>query len=122
VRDILERNVFRWEGEYWTIVFDGQTIRVRDGRGIRHLAALIARPWDHVPAVELHVPTIPTSPKRQPPTPEKARIAVTKAIKAAIDRIAVVHASLGEHFATTIRRGYLCRYVPDRRYPIHWEQ
>jgi tetratricopeptide (TPR) repeat protein len=43
-------NVFRREGDYWTIVFDGQTTRVRDLMGIRYLARLLA-----VPGRELHV-------------------------------------------------------------------
>ncbi|HET6952434.1 MAG TPA: hypothetical protein VFI47_18785 [Acidimicrobiales bacterium] len=37
-------NVFRREGDYWTIVFDGCTVRVRDLKGMRHLARLLAEP------------------------------------------------------------------------------
>jgi tetratricopeptide (TPR) repeat protein len=34
----------RREGDYWTVVFDGRTVRVRDTRGMRHLARLLAEP------------------------------------------------------------------------------
>ena len=34
--------VFRRDGDYWTVVFDGQTTLVRDLKGMRHLARLLA--------------------------------------------------------------------------------
>jgi tetratricopeptide (TPR) repeat protein len=37
-------NVFRREGDYWSVIFDGQTVRVRDIKGMRHLARLLADP------------------------------------------------------------------------------
>jgi tetratricopeptide (TPR) repeat protein len=37
-------NVFRQEGDYWTVTFDGHTVRVRDTKGMRHLARLLADP------------------------------------------------------------------------------
>jgi tetratricopeptide (TPR) repeat protein len=51
-RTILERievvtsptNVFRREGDYWSVVFDGRTVRVRDLKGMRYLAQLLAHP------------------------------------------------------------------------------
>jgi hypothetical protein len=52
---------------------------------------------------------------------ERARIAATKAIKAALDKIAAAHPLLGRHLAATIRRGYFCVYLPDPRRPIVWE-
>jgi hypothetical protein len=51
---------------------------------------------------------------------ERARVAVTKAIKSALDKIAAEHAELGLHLAATIRRGYYCAYLPDPRHPIAW--
>ena len=38
------RAVFRREGEYWSIIYEGQSIRVRDAKGLRYLAVLLARP------------------------------------------------------------------------------
>ena len=37
-------NVFRREGDYWLVVFDGDTVRVRDLKGMRYLARLLADP------------------------------------------------------------------------------
>ena len=43
-------DVFRREGDYWSVVFDGQTVRVRDLKGMHYLARLLAEPGR-----ELHV-------------------------------------------------------------------
>jgi hypothetical protein len=37
-------NVFRREGDYWSLVFEGRTVRVRDLKGMRYLARLLADP------------------------------------------------------------------------------
>ncbi len=37
-------NVFRREGDYWSVIFDGHTAHVRDLKGMRHLARLLADP------------------------------------------------------------------------------
>jgi len=37
-------NMFRREGDYWSVVFEGRTVRVRDLKGIRYLALLLADP------------------------------------------------------------------------------
>jgi hypothetical protein len=34
--------VFRREGEYWSVMFEGRSVRVRDSKGMRYLAALLA--------------------------------------------------------------------------------
>jgi tetratricopeptide (TPR) repeat protein len=39
-----ETNVFRREGDYWSVVFEGCTVRVRDLKGMRYLAQLLAHP------------------------------------------------------------------------------
>jgi non-specific serine/threonine protein kinase len=52
---------------------------------------------------------------------EHARIAVTKAIKAALEKIAGRHPELGAHLSATIRRGNACAYLPDPRIRIDWE-
>ena len=43
-------NVIRREGDYWSVTFDGHTVRIRDLKGIRYLARLLASPGR-----ELHV-------------------------------------------------------------------
>ena len=46
-------SVFRREGEYWTVSFDGDAARIRDSKGVRHLAILLERPGAEVHALEL---------------------------------------------------------------------
>jgi hypothetical protein len=36
--------VFRREGEYWTIAYEGALFRLRDGKGLRYLAHLLSHP------------------------------------------------------------------------------
>jgi tetratricopeptide (TPR) repeat protein len=41
-------NVLHREGDYWAVTFDGTTVRVRDAKGMRYLARLLAEPGrDH---------------------------------------------------------------------------
>jgi hypothetical protein len=51
---------------------------------------------------------------------ERARVAVTRAIRQAVGRIAVHHPQLGEHLERTIRTGTYCAYFPDPRAPARW--
>jgi hypothetical protein len=37
-------NMFRREGDYWSVVFEGRTVRMRDLKGMRYLARLLAHP------------------------------------------------------------------------------
>ena len=37
-------NIFRREGDYWSVAFDGQTVHVRDLKGMHYLALLLADP------------------------------------------------------------------------------
>ena len=37
-------DVFRREGDYWTVIFGGRTVRMRDLQGMRYLARLLAEP------------------------------------------------------------------------------
>jgi hypothetical protein len=39
-----ETHVFRREGEYWSVVFEGRTVRVRDLKGMRYLSQLLTHP------------------------------------------------------------------------------
>ena len=36
--------MFRREGDYWSVIFDGHTAHVRDLKGMRHVARLLAEP------------------------------------------------------------------------------
>lgn len=186
------------EGDYWTVTFAGTTIRVRDLKGIHHLARLLA-----APGRELHVLDLVTADEPRPPTTtgparlrgelgtfddagemldreartayqrrlaeidddiddarsagdlhratqaeverdflvqelsrafgiggrsrkagaasERARVAVTRALRAALHRIAEHHETLGQHLDHAVRTGTYCSYEPDPRAPVHWQ-
>jgi hypothetical protein len=121
-----ETALLRQEGEYWTLGFAGQVVRLRDTRGVRYLAALLRAPGKRLSAVDLRlaagggVPLVERA-TEDDATDEGARLAVTKGIKNALSRIASVHPELGDHLTVAVRRGYFCSYVPDPRHPITWE-
>jgi tetratricopeptide (TPR) repeat protein len=52
---------------------------------------------------------------------ERARLSVTRAIRAALARIAEQSPALGRHFDATIKTGTFCSYNPDPRVPMSWE-
>ncbi len=52
---------------------------------------------------------------------ERARTAVTKAIRGAIRRIAAESPALGHHLLRSVRTGLLCAYEPDPTHPVCWE-
>jgi len=41
-RPAASANAFRREGDYWSVYFDGQTVHVRDLKGMQYLARLFA--------------------------------------------------------------------------------
>jgi hypothetical protein len=49
----VSRNLFRREGEYWTVGYEGAVVRLRDAKGLRHLARLLAQPGREFHVVEL---------------------------------------------------------------------
>jgi hypothetical protein len=51
---------------------------------------------------------------------ERARVAATKAIGTAIDRIAAVDAGLGQHLRSAVRTGTDCSYEPRAGDDVHW--
>jgi pimeloyl-ACP methyl ester carboxylesterase len=46
-------NAFRCEGEYWTLAYAGCVRRLRDAKGLHHIAYLLGRPTEPVAAAEL---------------------------------------------------------------------
>jgi hypothetical protein len=187
---------FRREGEYWSIAFERDAFRIRDSRGMRHLARLLRTPGQEVHALELASPPSQAVDRativeadvamagsddagpaldaeakaayrarlvdlreelaeaeswhdpervarlqteqdalvqelgaalgiggRDRPTgtpSERARISATRAIRAAMTRIADQSPALGAHLEATIRTGTYCAYVPDPHAPIAW--
>ncbi len=44
---------FSREGDYWSVMFEGHTVRVRDLKGIRHLAQLVTHPGHEFHVLDL---------------------------------------------------------------------
>ncbi len=51
---------------------------------------------------------------------ERARVSVTKRLKAALTRIRESQPDLARHLDATVKSGYFCSYNPDERLPIEW--
>jgi tetratricopeptide (TPR) repeat protein len=58
--------------------------------------------------------------RRAASSPERARVAVTQAIRLAISKIAKNDVELSRLLTPTIKTGTLCSYLPDDRYPLRW--
>ena len=176
--------VFRPEGDYWTLEFDGQAVRVRDRKGIHYLARLIDNAGRDFHVLDLAAPDAQTErghaaslsralgdagellderakdvyrrrlaeieedieqaralndtrreeqadaereflvrelsraiglhgrDRRAASSSERARVAVTRAIRHAIARIAEHDPQLGDHLDRAIRTGTYCSYLP----------
>jgi hypothetical protein len=194
---VASSNVFRREGDYWSVSFEGHTIRVRDLKGMRYLARLLADPGREYHVLDLvaaetgsdaqadssHAAGLPRAAlgdagesldaqakdayrrrlaeidddleqaraigdaeraaqadaerdflvqelarafglggrdRRAASASERARAAVTRAVRQAITRIAEHHPQLGQHLSRTIRTGTYCAYAPDPRAPADW--
>ena len=44
---------FRYEGDYWTLAFGGRMCRLRDAKGLHHIAHLLGRPGEYIAASDL---------------------------------------------------------------------
>jgi CheY-like chemotaxis protein len=179
--------LFRREGEFWTVAFQGAAFRLRDSKGLHYIAALLRQPGRELHSLDLaggpsdgkaaHVggdagPILDPQAKAQyrarldeldeelreaeqwndrervsraneerellahelaaavglggrdrkaASESERARINVTRAIKAVLDRIAEHSPDLARHFEATLRTGTFCSYVPDPSSPLRWE-
>jgi tetratricopeptide (TPR) repeat protein len=182
----------RREGDYWSVVFEGRTVRMRDLKGMRYLARLLAHPGREFHVLDLvaaeNAGAAPAESglaaelsrralgdagemldaraknayrrrlaeieddiaqagalgdteraaqagaereflvrelsravglggrdRRAASASERARVAVTRAIRQGIVRISGHHPELGEHLDSAIRTGTYCAYDPDVR-------
>jgi hypothetical protein len=194
----LDRARLAREGDYWEVDFGSDSFRVRDAKGMHHLARLLSSPGRELHAVELVRADSPAEPAAHRSTEileigdtsdtgpvldaeakaayrgrlreidedtaeaerwndserialleqerlalvhelaaavglgnrdrtgatsstERARVSVTRAIRASMERIAEYSPALGAHLEATIRTGTFCAYVPDPRAPIAWD-
>jgi len=198
----LAPNLFRHEGDYWTIAYEGMVVRLKDSNGLRYLAQLLRHPdrefhvldlitagaADQAPtgrdagelahlglqagglgdAGEILDPQARAAYKRRltelreeleeaqefndleraerlqqeidfltqelanavglggrnrkaASQAERARVNITRAIKAVIKKVAEQHPALERYFATTIKTGTFCSYTPDTRFSVTWQ-
>jgi DNA-binding response OmpR family regulator len=185
-----EHGSFQREGEYWTVGYAGSVVRLRDSKGMRVLAHLLANPGRPHAALDLErlgvtaedcVPRAVASgdagelldvearrayrarlgelgdaieeaetwgkseesgrlreemdfitrelsralglggrSRRAGSIAERARLNVMRAVRSAIQRIAMADGELGVHLEATIHTGTVCTYAPDSRAPIVW--
>src|SRR5437870_12037328 len=47
------RQVFRREGNFWTVAWDDAVVRLKDNRGLQYLVQLLARPGQEVHVLDL---------------------------------------------------------------------
>jgi tetratricopeptide (TPR) repeat protein len=194
-------NMFRREGEYWTVAYEGSLVRLRDSKGLRYLATLLANPGREFHVVDLEAEDrvgrslsvrgawpgsdgVEVRPdlgdagemldatakaayrsrledlqadleeaegfndparaakareeidyianelaravglggrdRRAASHAERARLNVTRAIRAAMRNLARENPALGRHLDSTIRTGRYCSYTPDSRAEIGW--
>ncbi len=189
--------ILRREGDYWSVVFEGRTVRMRDLKGMRYLARLVAHPGREFHVLDLvaaeNAVAAPAESglaaelsrralgdagemldaraknayrrrlaeieddieqaralgdteraaqanaereflvrelsravglggrdRRAASASERARVAVTRAIRQGIVRISGHHPELGEHLNAAIRTGTYCAYSPDAPTPGGW--
>jgi hypothetical protein len=190
--------VFRVEGDYWAIAYERDAFRLKDSKGLRYLARLLAEQGQELHALDLvtgerthgrpHHPAVEPGliasrpsdagevidarakaeyrrrlteleeeleearsfgdderaaraeeerdflvaelagalglggrPRRAASPSERARVSVTRAIRAAVTRIREHSNALGEHLERTIQTGTFCSYRPDPHAPIDWQ-
>jgi hypothetical protein len=201
----LQNNLFRREGEYWTVSYDGSVVRLRDTKGLHYLVQLLAHPGREFHAIDLEAIDRRVAPmrvrgsgpgsgehelvvrpdlgdagvlldetakaayrariselraeleeaeafqdtgraanaraeldfliaelaravglggrdRRAASHAERARLNVTRSIRAAMANLARDNPSLGRHLAATIRTGRYCSYNPDPHAPITWDR
>jgi hypothetical protein len=197
------QTAFRREGDYWTVIYEGSLVRIRDSKGLRYLATLLANPGREFHVIDLEgqgkaeAATTTGSgrwagsgelearpdlgdagamldatakaaykarlddlkaelseaesfndlaragrtreeidfltrelaravglggrDRRAASHAERARLNVTRAIRAAIGNLSQANPALGQHLSSTIRTGRYCSYTPDPRAEIAWE-
>jgi len=89
-------NVFRKEGEFWTIGFAGRVVHLKDAKGLRDLARLLAQPGR-----EMHVLDLAGNPG--PPRRQQSASALAQELREATDA--------GEAIDAQAREAYKARLV-----------
>src|SRR5262245_21454457 len=96
-------NIFRKEGDFWTLAYAGAVVRLRDAKGLHDVARLLAEQGRAVHVADLYGAADGDNPTGA--TAERARAAVGMRIRAALARIEQEHPALGRHLHCAIRTG-----------------
>ena len=98
----LTPNVFRNEGDYWTLTFSRTTCRVRDTLGMHYLAQLLRRPHEEVHVLTLVAEDVPLTGNgpAETTTPDNMQVGFSNA---------------GEVLDPQARAAYRQRYATCRR-------
>jgi hypothetical protein len=168
--DRLARPASEWsltrDGDDWLLEAGGERARLRDGRGLHYLRALLAAPGRDIPALDLAAggaglaaaggtgPVLDAAARdayrRRLDTlaaeadaadragdrtaaaglagrnrlasleNERARVNVTRTLRAAIERIAPAAPGAAAHLRASVRTGTACRYEPAPGGPSRW--
>jgi hypothetical protein len=111
-----EAAVLRWDADSWDVGFAGARFRLVPLQGIALIAELLRRPGEDVPAAAL-LRAVGGEPS---PSPERSRVAVTKAVSAAYRKIGEHCPELRTYLAAHISTGRICRFRPDPAAPVRW--
>jgi hypothetical protein len=114
----------RRHGSQWRLEFGARSVLVAPSVGLAHLATLLAHPGHELPAIDLAAgserPAVTAGPlgggdpaRRFTGSEERARIAVGKAIRRAIRRVAAADPVIGEELRATVQTGLRCCYRPS---------
>ncbi|HTQ89289.1 MAG TPA: hypothetical protein VMK84_07325 [Streptosporangiaceae bacterium] len=102
-------------GRKWQLTLGHRSVLVEDSIGLVHLAVLIANPRQEIQAADLVAGLAGLGGRTRafPDQPERARVAVGKAIRRALARITEADAVIGEHLRQTVHTGVRCSYWPS---------
>ncbi|MGH9178332.1 MAG: hypothetical protein ACRD0N_07250, partial [Acidimicrobiales bacterium] len=78
-------NVFRLDGEYWTLTYRGTTVRVADTKGLRDIATLLLRPGHELHVADLIAVTDPPATATDARTRTRTAVLRAGATEVALD-------------------------------------
>jgi tetratricopeptide (TPR) repeat protein len=136
-------SIFHQEGDYWTIGYNGTVVRLKEMKGLQHLACLLREPGREFHALALIAMTDALPPSSSTPSlralvddsltfsgmghharerdaeTEKARKAVAHRIRTVLTKLQRIHPVLWRHLFASLKTGTFCSYNPPQ--PITWQ-
>jgi hypothetical protein len=117
--------LFRHDGEYWTLAYQGQVCRLKDAKGLRYIATLLRHAGQEFHSSDLAVmtdaqqPTPQARARRGTDATEGVRKTVTNNIRNSLVKIRATHPALWRHLVAAVKTGTFCSYNPEQ--PVSWE-